>query len=437
MNSNTNTLTDTTTTVVTTPVMSPDVAPVGASTAPGASSNLGGISRIPAMYSLGMIASTLEDFNGKGVGRYLEKLEQRARLDGWSEEETLKLLKYKCVGEAYDFLRSDSSLDGLNFRALKAKLIANFSISRLPGERQFNLSRCYQRHDESVSSFCTRLRILGAQVLEDDLSSASNEEQAGIRKQNRNLVLNQFKIGLRREVMKEVGVLLLREDKLTLDKAEELVKLQETTMKMLQGRNSAPRVLHVNCYTCGKPGHISRECRSQPSTQKQGERNGCYVCNQQGHWARECPNRGVENRRSGNALTQGRERTMDGGARYNGQSTREPNAGWADRNNFHHKEGGRSNGNFAGRGGRASYGRQNGRGGQDSHQQDVRPRTDYGRQEERRELQQEARGGRPSHGTSDRNTGAIPKTSSNETNRVVHRGVESTEKMPSTSSLNY
>ncbi|KAG5881427.1 hypothetical protein JTB14_030549 [Gonioctena quinquepunctata] len=87
-----------------------------------------------------------------------------------------------------------------------------------------------QRLDEEVSSFCMRLRIIGAKLLCEDLSGATPEEGEEIRKKNRELLLNQFKIGLRKDLMKETGVLLLREENLDLEKAENLMKLLETTL---------------------------------------------------------------------------------------------------------------------------------------------------------------------------------------------------------------
>ncbi|KAG5866784.1 hypothetical protein JTB14_028213 [Gonioctena quinquepunctata] len=55
--------------------------------------------RVPAMYSLGMVATTLDDFSGKDAERYFEKLELRSKLDGWTEDETVKLLKFKLIGK--------------------------------------------------------------------------------------------------------------------------------------------------------------------------------------------------------------------------------------------------------------------------------------------------------------------------------------------------
>lgn len=216
-----------TTSVVTSTLNQPVMSSVPSSSNLGSFTGAGGSSSTivmpsaghTAVYSLGMLAATFECFSGKEVKRYFEKVELRSRLDNLSEKDTLNVIKFKLLGEAYEYFKSDPNLYTLDYAGFKNKFIKRFSAIRLPGENQLNLSKCYQRHDEAVSAFCTRLRILGIRVLQEDLKSAADNEKAGLRKKNDELILNQFKLGLRRDFMKDIGVLLLKEDNLTLDKA--------------------------------------------------------------------------------------------------------------------------------------------------------------------------------------------------------------------------
>lgn len=250
------------------------------------------------MYTLGMMASTFENCDGNAIRTYFDKLELRARLDNIAEADTLNLVKFKLVGEAYEYYKSELSLDSLNYQEFKQKLIKRFSKLTLPGENQRNLSKCYQRHDESVSSFCTRLKSLGMKVLREDLRSATSGEIEGLRKKNNQLVLSQFKTGLKKELLKDIGVLLLKDEEMDLDKAEELAKWQETTIVLVQGRNFPGTVRNVsnnNCYKCDRPGHVAQDCYSNRQ-QKNPRDSKCYSCGDPTHWSYNCPNRNAKSK---------------------------------------------------------------------------------------------------------------------------------------------
>lgn len=277
------------TNTLTAPIMTTNTVFPTLVTAQGVSS--GGPGQSPMIaYPLSHLASSFEAFAGHHVGRYFERVELRAKIDNLGEAETLKLIKYNLKGEAYDWFKSLPTLDQLNYREFKSKALQRFQVATTPGQALINLGRCYQRFDEDVASFCTRLRTLGLRVLQEDLQNAQRNEEPGLRKKNDDLVMNQFKIGLRKEIMKDIGVMLVREEDLDLEKAEQLVKIHEMTNLMTNERRATKRVdrLFKKCTECGRSGHSVQDCYAYWRTEQTGN---CFLCSSPDHWARQCPRR--------------------------------------------------------------------------------------------------------------------------------------------------
>lgn len=253
--------------------------------------NSSGLGQTPMIaYPLSHLASSFEAFSGNNVARYFERVELRAKIDNLGEAETLKLIKYNLKGEAYDWYKSLPTLDQLSYREFKTKALQRFQVATTPGQALVNLGRCYQRSDEDVASFCTRLRTLGLKVLQEDLQNAQRNEEPGLRKKNDDLVMNQFKIGLRKEIMKDIGVMLVREEGLDLEKAEQLVKIHEMTNLMTNERRTSKRVdsLSKNCTECGRSGHSVQDCYAYWCIE---QTNNCFLCGSPDHWMRQCPRR--------------------------------------------------------------------------------------------------------------------------------------------------
>lgn len=85
----------------------------------------------------------------------------------------------------------------LTYSNLKAHFIQQFTRIKLPEVYQLTLSSRFQLCDEDVFSYCTKLRILRARLLKEYLVNAQNEEVAGLKKKNKDMVMNQFKMSLR------------------------------------------------------------------------------------------------------------------------------------------------------------------------------------------------------------------------------------------------
>jgi len=68
-----------------------------------------------------------------------------------------------------------------------------------------------------------------------------------------------------------------------------LQKLEEAVQNMSEQLTTIctqqPSQKPVRCFNCGKPGHISHQCRSHPQVE-------CFNCGRRGHFAKDCWNQG-------------------------------------------------------------------------------------------------------------------------------------------------
>lgn len=230
---------------------------------------------LPPGFSLGMVANTVESFSGKErVEEYFEKIEIRARLDNWDEKTTIDIIRLRLTGEAYRFFKTDPclALPAISYADFKEKFVKRFAPIQVPGEALIKLGRCVQKHDESVSDYVTRLKSLGAIIAKEDALTASATEIAGMKKKTDEIVLHQFKAGIKREYMHNLGPLFMRTANLTIDLAEEFARQEELNNLMLKNRQHTGSILAITCYKCGQENHLANECRVRFQNQNRSNR---------------------------------------------------------------------------------------------------------------------------------------------------------------------
>jgi hypothetical protein len=268
--------------------------------------------------SLTLIGS-LPEFSGirgtLAVREFVGKiLQAKTLVPSWDDSTALTIAKLKITGPAREFIAAneENSLYK-SFDELSKALIKQYSIPEDISTLQVELSQMSQMANESVRAWGARIKGIGAKLLRVSGKMDTTFLQ--------NLLKVRFEQGLRNPDFRRF---IRWKDCATLDNAIEIAAQEEvrdqgavrTPVFLMdrgqgmhknmggwnmgnhgrmerdqghqhpQGKPSQfrhPNRPPVTCWRCGKPGHMSRECRTQPDTRS------CFGCGQRGHIARECP----------------------------------------------------------------------------------------------------------------------------------------------------
>ena len=261
------------------------------------------------------LASSIREWNGqsqaKPITEFLSQVEQCARVSNWSEEDVVNIIKAKLTGEARQFVSARDQLTNVNVRyeVLKTALVDRFT-EKLPVRYHYNLlHEASQGKEESPIQFLDRCRALSTKTVrksEDPTVQRILKEEAEFR------LLTSFIYGMRGEAGRELRI----RNPETLDQALNMatvvynakrtephhkdndtltVKTERKSFTSPKGYRSPwnqrnqPRGstvqrskerrdtsrdwvrLPVKCFSCGRQGHIARDCeaRRKPTTQRE------------------------------------------------------------------------------------------------------------------------------------------------------------------------
>ncbi|PNF25200.1 hypothetical protein B7P43_G17706 [Cryptotermes secundus] len=217
------------------------------------------------------LASSIREWNGqsqaKPITEFLSQVEQCARVSNWSEEDVVNIIKAKLTGEARQFVSARDQLTNVNVRyeVLKTALVDRFT-EKLPVRYHYNLlHEASQGKEESPIQFLDRCRALSTKTVrksEDPTVQRILKEEAEFR------LLTSFVYGMRGEAGRELRI----RNPETLDQALNIATVVYNAKQMELHRKEHDWVrLPVKCFSCGRQGHIARDCeaRRKPMTQRE------------------------------------------------------------------------------------------------------------------------------------------------------------------------
>ncbi|KAG5880998.1 hypothetical protein JTB14_027398 [Gonioctena quinquepunctata] len=185
------------------------------------------------------------------------------------------------------------TLIGLNVSSNIAKKIAYCNSSFLMLEKLDMLYEDLDAESEEVKESWVMTRILGMLPSKLHHFRKAWDNVSPIDK-NSNTIIERLR---------------LEEDRVN---GTEQQELQNDFMHKQSGRNEGNQQSNVECFKCGKKGHIKKHCRNKPCPKylEYCKNNySCKNCHQKGHFVKDCPKNNSSGNFSGNDQNNGSQRS--------------------------------------------------------------------------------------------------------------------------------
>ena len=236
---------------------------------------------------------------------WFEEFDTLAILYHWSPQEELVALVSKLKGAALSVYRAASAEEKRSCAAIRRELITQFQPVRIQAIQNNMFRRRTQRQNETVGAYYRDLRELYRRAFPN---WARNKDPDG-----EEVLRGAFVAGLRLDIQRKLTV---DEQELDLRSTFSRAQYIEATFREAPSKakgsgsstyssTSTLRQLK-KCYNCGKPGHISKECRARkdqaPDRGKKtpvSQAVTCFKCKKAGHYARECPEKATYGNQAG------------------------------------------------------------------------------------------------------------------------------------------
>ncbi|PNF29642.1 hypothetical protein B7P43_G16386 [Cryptotermes secundus] len=249
------------------------------------------------------LATSIREWSGqsqeKPVTEFLAQVEQYARVSNWSEEDMVNIIKAKLTGGDSQFVNRDQlTNENVRYEVLKAALVDRFT-EKLPLRYHYNLLlEATQGKEESPFQFLDRCRALSRKTVrksEDPTEQRILKEEAEFR------LLTSFIYGMRGEAGMELRI----RNPGTLDQALNIATVVYYAKRMEFHRKDHDTLTvktERKSFTSPKGYRSPWNQRSQQQgspVQRSKERRDtnrdrvrppikCFSCGRQGHIARDC-----------------------------------------------------------------------------------------------------------------------------------------------------
>ena len=171
--------------------------------------------------------SLVSPFSGLPTDRYriqdfISNIEEAALLDGWSDTQKCAITRLRLQPPAKDFLETDTSLPTTtSWTSLREALMTRFVVSEPYAQAYKLLTDCFQKQNESVQDYASRLRILGNKTLRLGTDPTENSVRRKVLQEH---LLLQFCKGLQDSLKRFVAT----HDPSSLDDALSIAQREET-----------------------------------------------------------------------------------------------------------------------------------------------------------------------------------------------------------------
>lgn len=247
------------------------------------------------------------DGNVDILDSFFDTLDRVALYAQWAETDKIFALSLKLKGEAADFYQNNLSKRGLSsYIQLKCAIIERFQRKELPRQVLRQLCLAYQKPQESVREYASRLEALSYKAFSMSLQGSLGGDEArcdtlrgafvdGLRPSLRRVVHHlsprtfeeAVKIAIEEEELfaprdlsldvaheKPVSVAAVAPEQAVVIQAQQDLlnqlastvselskKVEALTVSQSKTQGERPRSNRITCFGCGQTGHIRRNCR--------------------------------------------------------------------------------------------------------------------------------------------------------------------------------